>query len=174
VTFALRPGGAPSLRYAELARHFEPSQRRVAPGDPTLADVRAAVVELRRSKSMVIEPTDENRRSAGSFFMNPIVDVAIAEEVERRWARTSPSGGAVPRWPARDRVKLSAGWLIERSGFEKGRSSGRVGVSTRHALALVNRGEATREDLRGLADAIKRSVRETFDVELVQEPEDVE
>lgn len=169
VLFELRPGGAPTLAYAELAKHCAAR----FPDGPSLAETRAAVIALRAAKSMVIRDDDENRRSAGSFFVNPLVDRAAADEVVRRWASTSPADVAVPSWPAGDRVKLSAGWLIERSGIAKGTTRGPVGVSTKHALAIVNRGGATSADVARLRDEIVAAVRATFGVELVQEPESV-
>ncbi|MFO0614998.1 MAG: UDP-N-acetylmuramate dehydrogenase [Polyangiaceae bacterium] len=168
VRFALEPGGAPSLRYAELAKHCAARFDR-----PSLADVRAAVIELRASKSMVLREDDENRRSAGSFFVNPIVPRSIADDVAARWARISTDGSAVPRWPAGDDVKLSAGWLIERSGFAKGTARGEAGISTRHALAIVNRGGATAAAITALRDEVIAAVRRTFGVELTQEPESI-
>lgn len=169
VVFELVRGGAPALRYAELAKHA--SERFTSA--PTLADVRAAVLELRASKSMVIREDDENRRSAGSFFVNPIVDASVAEDVAARWARMSPEGSAMPRWPAGDQVKLSAGWLIERSGFAKGTRRGAAGISTKHALALVNFGGATSTMIAALRDEVVAAVREAFGVGLTQEPETV-
>lgn len=170
VTFALRPGGAPSVKYAELERYLAANGVR----SPSLADVRAAVLALRRAKSMVIDPHDENRRSAGSFFVNPVVSPDEADEVARR---AGPDGRTMPRFSAAggisggDRVKLSAAWLIERAGFPKGTADGPVGLSTRHALALVNRGGAGASDLVAFAARIRRAVRERFGVALAHEPE---
>jgi UDP-N-acetylmuramate dehydrogenase len=162
VTFALRPGGAPALRYPELAAAL------AAKPNPTLADVRATVLALRAKKSMVISPDDPNRRSAGSFFMNPIIPAAEADAVALR-AGVEPS--AMPRFPAGEgRVKLSAGWLIERAGFPRGTRRGPVGISTAHALALVNLGGARTEQLLEFAAEIRRTVRERLGVDLVREP----
>lgn len=163
VEYALRRGAPPTVRYAELAR---------ALGDRpvTLAEVREAVLALRRGKSMVLDPADENRRSVGSFFTNPIVDVAVADEVVRRAARVVP-GVAVPSWPTADgRVKLAAAWLIERSGTRRGERSGAVGVSSRHSLALVHHGGGTTRELLALADRIAGRVHAVFGVALEQEP----
>jgi UDP-N-acetylmuramate dehydrogenase len=162
VTFALRPGGAPSLRYAELARAFPEGRT------PSLREVRDAVIALRRGKSMVLDPADENGKSAGSFFMNPTVDAAAVEAVRER-ARTI--GASMPEFPAAGgRVKLSAGWLIERAGFAKGYGEGRVGLSTRHALAVVNRGGASAAEIVAFAKRVREGVRERFGVALVAEP----
>ncbi len=160
VTFALTPAGAPTVRYAELARRLE------GVATPTLADVRRAVIELRRAKSMVCDPGDENHRSAGSFFTNPTLD---AEEIAAFRARE----GALeaPTFPADGgRTKLSAGWLIERAGFPRGTSVGRVGLSTRHALAVVNRGGATAAEVVAFAAAVRAAVRSRFGVTLTPEP----
>jgi UDP-N-acetylmuramate dehydrogenase len=163
----LRRGGAPRVRYPGLARTVE---ARVPRGrDPTLQDVRDAVLEVRASKSMVLSATDPNRRSAGSFFTNPIVEASVADAAGEAAATIAP-GVPMPRFPAGDRVKLSAAWLIERAGFPRGYGEGRAGLSTKHCLALVNRGEATAADLIALASTVRRGVRDTFGVSLVPEP----
>lgn len=157
VRFALRPGGAPAIRHAEL-------ERALGHGSRTLATVRQTVLALRRAKSMVIAADDPNRRSAGSFFTNPIVPAAFAE----RLAATHPT---MPRWPQPDgRVKLAAGWLIEQSGICKGLRRGPVGVSSRHALALVHHGGGTTRQLLALADEVAAAVRARFGIVLEREP----
>lgn len=159
-TFRLTPGGAPALRYAELERHFAGREA------PTLADVRAGVIALRRAKSMVWDPSDENGRSCGSFFTNPIVTSERAAEVQA--AAAAPD---MPRYPQSDgRVKLAAGWLIERAGFSKGTRRGPVGVSTRHALSIVCHEGARATDVLDFARAIQAGVRDRFRVELAPEP----
>jgi UDP-N-acetylmuramate dehydrogenase len=161
VTFRLRPGGRPALRYAELTRTF------AGKPDPGLAEVREAVIALRRSKSMVIDPGDENGRSAGSFFMNPTLDAAAAARVR---ALLGP-GEAMPEFPAGEgMVKLSAAWLIEHAGFPKGTREGRAGLSTRHALAVVNRGGATAAEIVAFASRVREGVRDRFGVALSPEP----
>jgi UDP-N-acetylmuramate dehydrogenase len=158
----LRRGGAPALRYAELTRHFE------AHGDaePTLASVRDAVLQLRRAKSMVLDSSDENGRSCGSFFTNPIVTAEAAAEVTRR-----AGGVAVPRFPENDgRVKLAAAWLIEHSGFPKGTRRGSVGLSTRHALAIVSHEGAQAREVLDFAASIQGAVHARFGVQLTPEP----
>jgi UDP-N-acetylmuramate dehydrogenase len=158
VTFALQPGGPPALRYPELTAAVGAA--------PTLAEVRAAVLALRARKSMVLRAGDPNRRSAGSFFTNPIVDAAVADEVARR-----ANSAQMPRFPAgAGRVKLSAGWLIEQAGFTKGTRRGAVGTSTAHALALVNLGGARADELLALAGEIVAAVRERLGVGLTPEP----
>jgi UDP-N-acetylmuramate dehydrogenase len=153
VTFQLRdsPVSGP-LRYAELARTLDVPVGGSAP----LADVREAVLGLRRRKGMVIDPADPDTVSAGSFFTNPILD--------------APPDGA-PFWPEPDgRFKVSAAWLIERAGFHKGYGDGRAGISTKHTLALVNRGGATTAELMALAHEIAGGVQERFGVALHPEP----
>jgi UDP-N-acetylmuramate dehydrogenase len=161
VTYRLRAGGAPTLRYADVARHL--AGRGLA--RPSLGDVRESVLAIRRAKSMVLEAGDENRRSCGSFFLNPVVDAEAAD-------RAAAAGGAeMPRWPQADgRVKLSAAWLIERAGFRRGERAGAVGLSTRHALAIVCRDGATAADVARLAARIRDGVRARFGIELEPEP----
>jgi UDP-N-acetylmuramate dehydrogenase len=154
VTFQFRQGerGAP-IAYAELARALG-----VDPGDrvPT-ADVRRAVLELRRRKGMVLDPVDHDTWSAGSFFTNPVV---APEHL--------PDGA--PAWPQGDGVKTSAAWLIERAGFGKGYGDGSVRVSTKHSLALTNRGGGTTAELLALAREIRDGVESRFGISLVNEP----
>ncbi|MGE0493387.1 MAG: UDP-N-acetylmuramate dehydrogenase [Vulcanimicrobiota bacterium] len=158
VHLKLTEGGSPTIRYGDLTR-------RLGPGRPTLQEVRDTVLEVRRSKSMVYDTSDPNHRSAGSFFTNPIVEESLADLVDARFAEDS-----MPRYPAEGGVKLSAAWLIERAGFEKGFVLGEAGLSTNHVLALINRGEATAEDLLNLAKLVRRQVRERTGVTLVPEP----
>lgn len=165
VAFRLIPGGAPEIRYGELSRAL------AGVADPTLAAVRSAVLDLRRSKSMVYDPTDENHRSAGSFFTNPIVDEATLLRVREAARDVLLPGEKMPEFPAgRGYTKLAAAWLIERSGFTKGAGDGPVGLSTRHTLAIVNRGGATARDVLRFATAVKHKVRDTFGVCLMPEP----
>ena len=166
VTFGLRPGAAPVLRYRELAERLAGAGTRQAP--PTLADARAPVLALRAGKSMLVTPGDPNRRSVGSFFTNPIIEANEAEAVA---VRAGADGARMPRWPAGDgRVKLSAGWLIERAGIAKGLRRGPVGVSSAHALALVHHGGGTTAALIALAREIREAVGMRFGVTLVPEP----
>jgi UDP-N-acetylmuramate dehydrogenase len=159
VAFALErsPLGAP-VRYADLARRLgvEPGERVPA------AEVRAAVLDLRRGRGMVLDPADHDTWSAGSFFTNPILPADVA-------ARLLPDDA--PRWPERDgQLKTSAAWLIERSGFGKGYGDGPVRLSTKHTLALTNRGAARTEDLLALAREVRDGVRAKFGITLVNEP----
>jgi UDP-N-acetylmuramate dehydrogenase len=169
VTFRLRPGGAPALRYPELVRHFDALGR-----GPSLAETRNAVIEIRRRKSMVIDPGDPNRQSVGSFFMNPVVAAADAEEVRRvlRAGGRAEDADRMPAFPTADdgRVKLSAAWLIERAGLQRGHARGAAGISTNHTLALVNRGGATAQEMVALAREVRQRVQDTFGIVLVPEP----
>ena len=165
VTFALRPGGAPTLRYAELGAALADRP------DATLADARRTVIALRRKKSMVLADGDPNRRSVGSFFTNPIVSPADAASVAARAAARGARPDELPRWPAPGGgVKLSAAWLIERAGFAKGARRGAVGISSAHALALVHHGGGSTAALLALAGEIRDAVRAAFGVTLLPEP----
>lgn len=168
VTFRLARGEVPALRYAELASYV--AQR----GVTTLSGLRDAVLELRRAKSMVLDPLDPNHRCAGSFFMNPIVAAATAPRVrERALANgTLEATGTMPAYPAGPgRVKLAAGWLIEQAGFAKGTRRDRVGLSSRHALALVNLGDARASDVVSFAREIQEGVQARLGVHIAVEPE---
>ena len=163
VSFVLSPGGAPNIEYADLHRHFAAREAR-----PTLHETRQAVLGIRRAKAMVIEDGEEDSRSAGSFFKNPIVPV---EQYGRIAAAAGHRGIAPPQYPAGDgRVKIPAAWLIEQSGLHKGFRHGPVAISRKHTLALVNRGGATAADVLAMKDLVQCRVRETFGVELTPEP----
>jgi UDP-N-acetylmuramate dehydrogenase len=168
VEYRLVPGGAPAVRYPDVQRHL--ADRGVAA--PSLRDVREAVIEVRRRKSMVLDPRDPNARSVGSFFMNPVVSEATCAAVQARAESMNAAGAdAMPRWPvASGGVKLSAAWLIERAGFPRGYRKGNAGISDNHPLALVNRGGATAREVVALAREIRDRVREAFGVSLVPEP----
>ena len=158
VTFALHAGQmSRPVGYAELARRLGVEIGEQAP----LADVRAAVLELRRGKGMVLDPADPDSRSAGSFFTNPIVPAERAVE-------------GCPSWPAGDgHVKLSAAWLVQHAGFGRGTRQGHVGTSSRHSLALTTEPGATAGELLAFADRVVATVRETFGVTLEREPTQV-
>jgi UDP-N-acetylmuramate dehydrogenase len=154
VTFQFRQGelGTP-VGYAELARGLG-----VQPGERApMSEVRRAVLELRRGKGMVLDPADHDTWSAGSFFTNPVVDSEVLPE-------------GAPAWPQGDGVKTSAAWLIEQAGFGKGYGDGEARVSTKHTLALTNRGNATTAELLDLAGAIRDGVEQRFGIRLVNEP----
>jgi len=167
VEYELLENGAPGLRYEELGKALE------ATATPSLAAVRDAVLALRAKKSMVLDPLDENRRSAGSFFTNPIVSPAQADSVVARALAHSmvTDAAQVPRYAQSDgRVKLAAGWLIERAGTRRGERHGHFGVSSRHALSLVHHGGGTTRELLELAARIVERVQGAFDVTLTREP----
>lgn len=159
------------VKYAELARKLDVEVGDQAP----LADVRDAVLELRRGKGMVLDAGDPDTASAGSFFTNPVLDQAQVAELERIVAVRSP-GVTLPTFPAGggpggSLVKVPAGWLIEQAGFGKGyQGPGGARISTKHTLALTNHGGATAADLIGLAREVVTGVREAFGVELTNEP----
>ncbi|MGH8870331.1 MAG: UDP-N-acetylmuramate dehydrogenase, partial [Actinomycetes bacterium] len=155
------------VRYAEVARTLgiEPG------GRVPLAAAREAVLGLRRGKGMVLDPTDADTRSVGSFFTNPVLDVDGFAALQRRVTEHLGPDAVLPRFPAEPgRVKTSAAWLIERSGFAKGYGAGPARISTKHTLALTNRGEAKADDVLALAREVRDGVRATFGVTLVNEP----
>jgi len=155
------------LRYGELARSLGAGEGEGAP----LRDVRDAVLALRRDKGMVLDADDHDTWSAGSFFTNPVLDLNDLAALERRARELDGPDTAPPRFPAGDgQVKTSAAWLIERAGFAKGDVRGGVALSSRHALALTNRGGASSEELIGFAREIAQRVEELLGVTLVPEP----
>jgi UDP-N-acetylmuramate dehydrogenase len=163
VTYALTPGGEPRITYADLKRHFEGRET-----PPNLAETREAVRHIRALKGMLIVPGDPDCQSAGSFFKNPVLTEEQHEELKKR---ASGRGLTVPSYPALEtRKKVSAAWLVERSGFTKGFNSGHVGISSKHALAIVNHGGATAAEVLALKDQIQHRVEEVFGVRLEPEP----
>jgi UDP-N-acetylmuramate dehydrogenase len=162
VSYRLTPGGAPAVRYAELQKQLSSA----GSAQPSLGEVRETVIQLRRLQSMVLDAVDPNRRSCGSFFVNPVVSAAHASALQ---AGVAPQ--PLPQWPQADgRVKLAAGWLIEQSGFAKGTRRGNVGLSSRHALAIVCHDGAGAADVLAFAEEIRAGVKQRFDVELTPEP----
>jgi UDP-N-acetylmuramate dehydrogenase len=160
VRFRLRKDGAPQLKYADLQKRFP------AGANLSLKEVAKAVREIRRSKGMLIVDGDPDCRSAGSFFKNPIVNVEVFERVV-----AAANGVDVPHWPAGEGlVKIPAAWLLEHAGFVKGYGNGPVGISSRHTLALVNRGGATFADVEQLQAEIVATVLQKFCVRLEREP----
>jgi UDP-N-acetylmuramate dehydrogenase len=151
------------IRYPELARALD-----VEPGERADAsDARDAVLRLRRGKGMVLDPADRDTYSVGSFFMNPVLSAAEYAVFEPRTAGV----GAAAAWPESDGArKLSAAWLIEKAGFAKGYGHGGVSISTKHTLALTNRGTGTTAELLDLAREIRAGVADRFGVELRPEP----
>ena len=156
VTYQLTHGGKPKIAYKDLIDHFGDRQ-------PSLVEVRDVVLSVRRTKSMVIDEGDPNSRSAGSFFKNPIVDVDKLEQIRNDFER-------VPYFDFGDKVKIPAAWLIENAGFNKGFAFHNAGISTKHTLALVNRGGATAAEIVALKENIQAAVAAKFDIELQPEP----
>ena len=163
VEFTLDPAGLSApLRYGELAAALDttPGQR----ADPAL--VRAAVLSLRAGKGMVLDDHDHDTWSVGSFFTNPVVTRAEFDRV------AAAVGAPVPNYPAPDGVKLAAGWLVEHAGFSKGYpdAGAPARLSTKHALALTNRGHASTADILALARTVRDGVATEFGIELTPEP----
>jgi len=163
VSFALGPNGKPTLQYHDLQSFF------AAPStEPTLGEVRSAVREIRHRKAMLIVPGEEDAHSAGSFFKNPIVPQLFVDGLA---ARLALRGWQLPSYPAAVGFrKVSAAWLVEHAGFAKGYARGRVGISRKHALAIVNRGGATAAEIVALKDEIQTRVFEEFGIRLEPEP----
>ncbi|HET9721330.1 MAG TPA: UDP-N-acetylmuramate dehydrogenase [Solirubrobacteraceae bacterium] len=158
---------AAPISYPELARALGVS----VGSRPPLEAVREAVLELRRGKGMVSDPDDPDSVSAGSFFLNPVLSLGEFAALERRSAERLGEDERPPGWPAEDgAVKTSAAWLIERAGFHRGYGTGRVGISAKHTLALVNRGGASTAELVALAREIRDGVQQAFGVTLRPEP----
>jgi len=162
VDYRLQPGGPPTLKYPDLRKAFP------AHSKPSLREVAETVRRIRQSKGMLLVDGDPDCRSAGSFFKNPIVSA------DRAAAIATAEGAKPPQFSAgpgnEGMVKLSAAWLIERSGFAKGYALGDAAISAKHTLALVNRGGATAAEILALADKIKMAVAERFGIELEMEP----
>jgi UDP-N-acetylmuramate dehydrogenase len=163
VTYALTHDRAPRVAYGDLQRYFAHWDH-----GPTLAETREAVRQIRASKSMLLTPGDVDARSAGSFFKNPILS---SEQFEELKLRATARNLEVPSYPALEaQRKVSAAWLVEHSGFSKGFQRGRVGLSSRHALAIVNRGGATAAEIVAFKDEIQRAVQEAWGIALEVEP----
>ena len=161
VRFRLAPGGRCNLRYGELSRELG------ADSTDDLARVRATVLKTRRSKGMVIDPDDPMSVSCGSFFLNSVVSkqewVALLE-------RAGLAADAVPHFDTADGIKIPAAWLIEKAGFKRGQRSGAVGLSEKHALAIVNYDRASSHELREFARTIIERVQGRFGITLAPEP----
>jgi UDP-N-acetylmuramate dehydrogenase len=160
VTYKLKPHGEPALRYADLQKHFAAQAT-----SPTLQEVRDAVLKIRASKGMVIVPSDPDCQSAGSFFKNPVVTLDQFAQVEAAASESVPHFAA-----ALGQVKIPAAWLIEKAGFPKGYERGRVGISSKHTLAIINRNYATATELLAFVEHIQKKVQERFGIALVPEP----
>ncbi|HEX4154063.1 MAG TPA: UDP-N-acetylmuramate dehydrogenase [Acidobacteriaceae bacterium] len=163
VRYQLHPDGEPKITYADLKRRFANRNETI-----DLKEVASSVREIRHAKGMLIVEGDPDCRSAGSFFKNPVVAAQRLPEVADA---AGVAAEAVPHWPAgEDRTKLSAAWLIERAGFQKGFVDGAAGISSRHTLALINRGAATCADVERLQARIAAAVEAKFGVRLEREP----
>jgi len=162
-TYALTPGGDACLEYADLKRHFAGRESR-----PNLAETREAVRHIRARKGMLIIEGNPDCRSAGSFFKNPVISPEQHEELRMRAEAMKLT---IPSYPALEKnMKVSAAWLVEHSGFSRGYGFGRAGISSKHALAIVNRGGATAADVLALKDQIQHRVEEIWGVRLEAEP----
>jgi UDP-N-acetylmuramate dehydrogenase len=165
VVYQLDRNKEPRTEYADLKKHFAGN-----PKAPTLQQVRDAVREIRRSKAMLLVEDDEDCRSAGSFFKNPVVSSAEADRIETM-ARQKVPEKTLPRYPGADGlVKLAAAWLVEQAGFHKGYARGPVAISRKHTLAIVNRGGATAKDIIALKDEVQKRVFDVWGVKLEPEP----
>jgi UDP-N-acetylmuramate dehydrogenase len=168
VDYCLRPGGAPTLRYADVQRALDQDPQRGS--EPTLVEVAAAVRRVRQAKGMLLVGGDPDCRSAGSFFKNPVVSKAQFQQIAARSTKEPP------HFPVGDSAenaglkKIPAAWLIEQAGFAKGYVLGNAGVSSRHTLALINRGGASAAEIVALAAEIRDRVGERFGIHLEMEP----
>ena len=164
VDYRLKPGGAPTVAYRDLQKEF------AGKSDLGLAEVANAVRRIRRSKGMLLVDGDPDCHSAGSFFKNPIVSEEQTQAIGRTAGQEPPKFAAGAEGESVRRVKLAAAWLIDQAGFSKGYTRGAAGISSRHTLALVNRGEATAAEILSLADEIASRVEERFGIRLEREP----
>ncbi len=163
VDYSLQPGGAPALAYRDLKTRFAGGA-----AAPSLAQVAEAVRAIRQSKGMLLVAGDPDCRSAGSFFKNPVLPPSDVERVQKI------AGVPLRAFPAENEMlKIPAAWLIEQAGFRKGYAQGSVGISSKHTLALINRGGATASDLLALAARIQAAVEARFGISLQMEPEKV-
>ncbi|HKS74710.1 MAG TPA: UDP-N-acetylmuramate dehydrogenase [Terriglobales bacterium] len=163
VNFALKHGAPARVEYGDLKKYFSGWT-----SPPTLAQTREAVRQIRATKAMLITPGDENCRSAGSFFKNPVL---TAEAHDQLLLLAAAKRFHLPSYPALDaQRKVSAAWLVEHSGFSKGYTLGRVGISRKHALAIVNRGGATANEVVALEEQIRSRVEQIWNIRLEPEP----
>lgn len=161
VDYNLSSGSRSLISYVDLKRYFQDKD-----ASPSLAEVSEAVREIRRKKGMLIVSGEADCRSAGSFFKNPVIAVEHFERIAANF-----SGVEVPRYPAGDGlVKVPAAWLLDQAGFHKGYELGRAGISGRHTLALINRGDASAADIAALRDKIIAAVEAKFAIHLEPEP----
>jgi UDP-N-acetylmuramate dehydrogenase len=163
VNYALKHGGEAYVAYADLKRYFAGWSEK-----PSLANTRDAVRKIRSGKGMLLTAGDEDCRSAGSFFKNPILS---PEQYQALTSRASGKNLQIPSYPALDaQKKVSAAWLVEHSGFSRGYGNGSVGISRKHALAIVNRGNATASEIVAFKEVIQQRVQDIWGVFLEPEP----
>ena len=164
VDYSLMPGGTATLRYADLQKEFQ------GHSDPGVKEVAEAVRHIRRSKGMLLVDGDPDCRSAGSFFKNPLVSAEQIHQIATKEGKEPPYFPAGPEDEHSGLVKLPAAWLIEQAGFAKGFAQGAAGISSRHTLALINRGGASATKILALADEIASGVEARFGIRLEREP----
>jgi len=163
VSYALVTNGKSKLHYADLQKYFSGRE-----SPPNLSEVREAVLSIRAAKGMLISPGDPDSHSAGSFFKNPVLSPTEFDALTRKAAARNLQ---IPSYPALwQRHKISAAWLVENSGFSKGYAKGNVGISGKHALAIVNRGGATAAEVIVLKSEIQDAVQRLWDIRLQPEP----
>ena len=170
VLFKIKKDGKPEIKYPELEKKLNEKYK----NDLSLSIVRNVVIELRKKKAMVMDESEPDSVSCGSFFVNPVLSETefqnFYERIENGKWKTEKSGEhKVPFYNTEKGIKLSAAWLIENAGFEKGYTKNGVGISSKHSLALVNRGGTTK-DLLSLAEEIQKNVFDRFGIVLVKEP----
>ncbi|MDZ4816456.1 MAG: UDP-N-acetylmuramate dehydrogenase [Verrucomicrobiota bacterium] len=170
VSFRLTPEGTAQIKYPELKKYLESTidLSQLPPGKIQLQELRKAVITLRKKKSMVVDPTDPNTKSVGSFFLNPIVSKDEFERIKGLWKESGHTNG-IPVFDAATGVKIPAAWLIANAGFEKGQRLNGAKISDHHSLALVNCGGTT-ADIVALAALIRGGVHKVFGIHLEQEP----
>lgn len=165
VAYRLVQNGTAKIEYADLKKYFAG-----VAGTPSLLQVRDAVRAVRESKAMLLTEGDEDGRSAGSFFKNPVVSATEADRIEAHAREIAPKE-AMPHFQSDDGlVKLSAAWLVEHAGIHKGYGRGAVGISRKHALAIVNRGGATAREIVALKNEIQQRVLDAWGIHLHPEP----
>jgi UDP-N-acetylmuramate dehydrogenase len=168
VDYRLTPGGAPTLRYVDLQRAIQQGLPEGA--HPSLVEVAAAVRRVRQSKGMLLVESDPDCRGAGSFFKNPVVTEEQLRQIAAASVKEPPRFPAGPGAENAGRVKVPAAWLIEQAGFSKGFAIGSAGISSRHTLALINRGGASAQEILALAHEIGAAVEARFGLCLEMEP----
>jgi UDP-N-acetylmuramate dehydrogenase len=166
VDYRLTPGGAPTLRYADVLRELEAA----GVASPTLMQTADAVRSIRRSKGMLIVEGDPDSRSVGSFFKNPVISEELFQNIAAGSATSPPKFPAGAGLDDKGLVKIPAAWLIEQAGFGKGYALGAAAISSRHTLALTNRGDATAAEILALASQINDAVEARFSIRLEREP----